>query len=115
MKNNERNIFDKFLDNYSKLEDNTKIEIIAYHRPSLVKCIFGFIFSLIFFLILLRIFTFSFMYFILFFGDLIILIYFGLNLFTARGFVIPVKYRVSKDEYEKLQSQSDESDEIDDE
>ena len=47
-------------------------------------------------IILIPMFSFTFMYMLLFLGDLIILIYYGINLFTKRGFLLPK--RVPDDE-----------------
>ncbi len=94
MKDDKKNIVDSFLDKYEEMSSKKKVNIETYYRPSKAKCIFGFIFCLIFMFILIRIFAFNIVFFVIFFGDLVCLIYFGLNLFTEKGFVIKQKYRV---------------------
>lgn len=110
MNENNKNIFDKFLDTYDKYNAKKKVNVETYYRPSKAKCIFGFIFCLIFFIILIRIFNFSLMYLFLFIGDLICLVYFGLNLFTERGFVIKQKHYVPE-EY-LIQDEEEDEEEI---
>lgn len=104
--NNKKNVLDSFLDKYEEINSTKKVDVETYYRPSKAKSIFGFIFCLIFMIILIRIFTFNIVFFVIFFGDLMCLIYFGLNLFTKNGFVIKQKYRVSED-YLKEDEQDD--------
>ena len=63
----------------------------VYYKPKKGKNIIGFIFSLLFLIILIKIYGFKIntYYILLFLGDLIILIYYGLNLFTKNGFLLP--------------------------
>lgn len=105
------NLLDNFLEKYEQIGSVKKVNVETYYRPSKPKCIFGFIFCLIFFLILIRIFTFSIVYFVIFFGDLIILTYFGLNLFTKRGFVIKQKHYVPKEYVTEDEEQEEEKNE----
>ena len=93
----EKNIFDSFLDKYDEYSSKKKVKIETYYKPSKLKCIFGFVFCLIFFLILLRIFKFSVVYLVIFIGDLLCLGYFSLNLFTKKGFSIKHKYLVPEE------------------
>lgn len=95
--NDKKNIIDSFLDKYDELESKKKVKVETYYRPSKGKCIFGFIFCLIFLLILLRIFHFSIVYMFIFIGDILCLIYFGLNLFTKNGFVVKQKFSVPEE------------------
>lgn len=96
MNNNEKNIFDKFLDNYDKL--NSKRNKFGYQKvytkPTKIRCIIGFIFSLIFLILLIRLFVFKLLYFVILIIDLLILLYYSLNLFTKKGFPLPVTIRV---------------------
>lgn len=99
MNNNDKNIFDKFLDNYDKL--NSKRDKFGYQRvytkPTKIRCIIGFIFSFIFFILLIRLFVFKILYFVILLVDLIILTYYSLNLFTKKGFPLPTTIRVNSD------------------
>ncbi len=116
MKDN-KNIIDSFLDKYEEIGSKKKVNVETYYRPSTGKCIFGFIFCLIFLLILLRIFHFSIVYMFIFIGDIICLLYFGLNLFTKKGFVIRQKHSVPE-EYliqEQEVNEVEEPEEIDEE
>lgn len=119
MKDNDKNIIDSFLDKYEELNSKKKVNIETYYRPSKAKSIFGFIFCLIFMIILIRIFIFSIVFFVIFFGDLMCLIYFGLNSFTEKGFVIKQKYRVPehylKQEEEQEEIEEDSEEEVEDE
>lgn len=105
MKDGNKNVFDTFLEKYDEYSSRKHVDFEEYYRPSKTKSIFGFVFCLIFFLIILRLFTFSIVYFVIFFGVLICLLYYGVNLFTKNGFVIKKKYRVPE-EYLK-QSEDD--------
>ena len=97
MKDNKKNVFDTFLEKYDEYSSKKHVELEEYYRPSKAKCIFWFVFCLIFFLIILRLFTFSIVYFVIFFGVLICLLYYGINLFTKKGFVLKKKYRVPEE------------------
>ena len=98
MNKNDKNIIDNFLDIYENLinEKSQKKYKVIYKKPSKIKCIFNFGFCLLFMIILIPMFSFTFMYMLLFLGDLIILIYYGINLFTKRGLLLPK--RVPDDE-----------------
>ena len=53
------------------------------------------------------------MFFLLFFGDLVIVLFYGINLFTKKGFVLTMKHRVSKEYVDELnKSIDDEMDKI---
>ena len=109
MKDDKKNIVDSFLDKYEEMSSKKKVNIETYYRPSKAKCIFGFIFCLIFMLILIRIFTINIVFFVIFFGDMACLIYFGLNLFTEKGFVIKEKYRVPEEYLIQEEAEEDEA------
>lgn len=93
-----KNIVDKFLEFYSK-EDNYKFKTI-YVRPSKFKSIVGFIFSVIFLILLLTLFTLKGFYFLLLIGDLLIVFYYGCNLFTKNGIGLPKNVLVYEDNEE---------------
>ena len=56
MNNKERNIIDKFLDSYEKSSNTKKSYVRIYQRPSKLKSLLGFIFSLLCFIVLIRLF-----------------------------------------------------------
>lgn len=92
-------VLDKLHDNNTSYVEYTKI----YYRPTKVKSIVGFVISLLFFLILLSGAVYSSP---LFWGviiiDFIILLYYGINLFTKDGFLIPKYVILPKEENEEI-------------
>lgn len=99
MDDKNKNIIDKFLDAYDSANADSKTSSYkrVYFRPSKFKCIVGLIFSGLIMFVLLGIFSFNFMYLIIFLVDLLFLLYYGINLFTKKGIGIP-RY-VKRDEY----------------
>lgn len=104
----ENGFFDKFIEAYDK-HASKKTEYRRYVvKPSKAKCIFGFIFSLVFFVIILSLFSFNFTYFIFFFGSLAVVLYYGINLFTKKGigivqtFEVPVEEETTGDDEDEL-------------
>lgn len=97
MKNGNKNVFDTFLEKYDEYASKRSVEIEEYYRPSKLKCIFGFGFSLVFFIIMLGLFNFSIIYFVILIGTILCLLYYGLNLFTEKGFVVKKKYSVPEE------------------
>jgi len=87
--NGNKNIVDKFLDAYESQNTKNVEYVRTFKRPSKVKSIFGFIVSLIFFVILIRLFTLQIVYFFLLIGDVLILIFYGINVFTKKGIGLP--------------------------
>ena len=88
MNDKEKNIIDKFLDSYEKNNVEKKyVRVIV--KPSKGKAIFGFIVSLILLIVLLTLFSLTFMYFLFLIGDLLIVIYYGINVFTEKGIGLP--------------------------
>lgn len=98
MDNNEKNIVDRFLDGYEYANSDRKYYKRVYQRPSKLKAIVGFGFSLIFFIILIRLFVFKLLYFVILLGDLAILAYYGINLFTKNGIGLPKTIEVIEQE-----------------
>ncbi len=96
---NNKNIIDRFLEGYADANEDSKQSIYkrVYQKPSKIKCILGFTISALIMLFLIRLFNLKFMFLLIFFGDLAVLLFYGLNLFTKKGIAIP-KY-VKKDEY----------------
>lgn len=110
MNNGEKNIIDKFLDSYAKHGEKKTKTVRVVVKPSKLKCIGGFIFSLIIFIILLTFFTFNLTYFAMLIGDLLIMLYYGINLFTEKGFGLPRSVEVPLDELEDDEDLNDYSD-----
>ena len=98
----DKNVIDRFLSFYEE-NNNRKIKRVkTYYRPTKTKCIVGFGFSLLLMIILLLLgFQFNMVYIMLFVGDLIVLLYYGINLFTVNGFIIP-KYVDVQDDDDKF-------------
>lgn len=94
-----KNKLDILLDYYEKSGKEKNSLKKVFYRPSFIKCLFGFLFSFLFLFLLLFVvgFQLQFMYLILFLGDLIILLYYGVNLFTKKGFYL-TKYVEDKEE-----------------
>lgn len=94
----------KILDNSKAPKEYERV----YYKPEKWKNVLGFIFSLIFLITLVYVFRFNInIYFIIIFiGVLMVSTYYGINLFTKRGFLLP-KY-VEKKEEEKEEQTEDE-------
>ncbi len=111
MKNN--GLVDKFLDSYdsyNQKKGQTKI-VTVYVRPTKFKSIVGFIFCLIFFVLLITMFTFNLFYFLMLLGSLAATIYYGINLFTPNGIGLPKSFEVPIEE-ENLQEDINEDDQL---
>lgn len=98
MDNNEKNIVDRFLDGYEYANSEKTCYKRVYQKPSKIKSIIGFIFSLIFLIILIRLFVFKILYFVILIGDLAVCSYYGINLFTKKGIGLPKTIEVIVDE-----------------
>lgn len=103
---NNKGIVDKFLDGYDKYSNKeTELKKI-YVKPTKFRSGIGFVFSTLFLILLLTVFTFSLVYFLLLIGSLSIAIYYGINLFTEKGIglprtvEVPVKYEEDRQEIE---------------
>ena len=98
--NQDKNRLDMFLEGLTKEGNKKIIYEKVYIRPTKFKSIIGFIASLIFFIILLGLFTFSVMYFVLLIGNILILLFFSINTFTEKGIGLPknIAYVVSEEE-----------------
>ena len=94
---NNNSVVDKFLDKYDKYNNKRTKYTRIYVKPTKLRSGFGFVFSLIFFILMLTMFTFKLVYFLLLFGSLGICIYYGINLFTDRGIGLPRTVEVPKD------------------
>lgn len=105
MDNKDRNIIDKFLDNYEKQNDSNLVYKRVYVKPSKFKTIIGFIFSFGFLIILIRFFTRKPFYFVLLIGDILAFIYYSLNLFTKKGLPLPKTVAVEESENGDVQDE----------
>ena len=110
MDNKDRNVLDRFLDNYEKQNESNIVYKKVYEKPSKGKTIIGFIFSLGFFIILIRHFLLKPFYFFFLIGDILVLIYYSLNLFTKKGFALP-KTLAIKEEKDDKSDEGDDSNE----
>lgn len=93
----------KILENSKPPKEYEKV----YYKPKKWKTILGFVLSIIFFIALLYVFKFNVnIYFVLIFlGIVLIGTYYGINLFTKRGFLLP-KFVLKKGE--KIEEDIDE-------
>ena len=88
----EKNKYKKFIKNILEKDEIVEHKKV-YYKPSKIKLIFGFIFSLIIMIILLRIgFQFTMMYLLIFLGDLVILSYSNLLFFYKNAIIITVLF-----------------------
>lgn len=110
--NHEKNNLDRFLEGLTS-EGNKKIAYDkVYERPSKAKSVIGFIISLIVLVILIGLFTLSVMYFVLIIGDVLLLVFFGVNAFTDKGIGLPktIAYVVEDEEPEEEYDDQEEYD-----
>ena len=100
MKNGEKNIVDKFLDGYEDLNNQPNNKVRVYQKPTKFVCIRNFILGIAILFVLLFVFGFhtSFGYILFFLADLIVVLFYGINLFTKDGVKLPTYVRVKKDE-----------------
>ncbi len=100
MKN--ENLFDKFLDRYDAINQrNARIEYRRIiKKPKMFEAILGFGVSIIVLIILIRYFSPTGMYFVILIVDLLFLSYYGVNLFTKKGFGLPATVAVEIDDKE---------------
>ncbi len=111
---NNNNIIDKFLDRVEKEANKKIVYQRIYQRPSKAKSIIGFIASLAFFIVMLGLFSFSGFFFLLFISDIIILIFYGVNVFTEKGIGLPKTIAIELPSEEEMQEiENEEEEEID--
>ncbi len=94
----DKNIIDKFLEGYAVANEKSKYNAYKriYQKPAKGKCIGGFIFSAFIMLFLIRSFRINFMFLLIFFTDLVIVLFYGINLFTRKGIPIPKYVKASE-------------------
>lgn len=97
MDNKDKNIIDKFLDGYEKSSNTQRVYTRVYERPSKLKSLVGFIFSLLCFIILIRLFVFKMLYFVILIFNLLILAFYSINLFTEKGIGLPKTVEMIED------------------
>lgn len=97
MNNKDKNIIDRFLDDYEAV-DTSKDYQKVYRKPSKGKSISLFIVCIIFLILLILFMGFSFnmVNIVLYGGDLVLIIYYGINAFTKKGFVLPKYEKIKK-------------------
>jgi len=95
----DKNIIDRFLDDYEATDTSEDYQKV-YRKPSKIKSISLFIVGVVFFLILILFmgFKFDMVHILLYGGDLIFMIYYGINGFTKKGISLP--------KYEKIKGKS---------
>lgn len=101
MENREKNIVDKFLDNYESISNNQVRYKRIYQRPSKFKSFVGFVFSVVLLIMLLFMFVFKLLYFVIIIGVSIAVIYFGVNLFTDKGIGLPKNVPVVEEDIDR--------------
>lgn len=94
------NLFDKFLDRYDAINQrNARIEYRRIiKKPKKFESVLGFVVSLVVLIVLIRYFSPTGMYFVILIGDLLFLAYYGVNLFTKKGFGLPATIAVEVDD-----------------
>lgn len=98
MNDDKKNIIDKFLETYEYGNNNQNVYKRIYQRPTKFKSIVGFIFCLIILIVLIILFVPKVIYFVLVLGDLIILAFYGINVFTKKGIGLPKTVLVKQEE-----------------
>ena len=104
------NSIEKFLSYYREKssEEENYVYRRVYIRPSKLKCIFLFGFSLLLlFLIIRYLISPTIMFGVILIVDLLVCVYYGYNLFSKNGFVIGKTVKFEKSELEELQNDDD--------
>ena len=83
---------DKIMELMKKGGNGTRREIVDYYRPNKISNVIAFILSVGFVISLLFIFglQFSLVYILILIIGLLLSLYYGVNLFTKKGFVTPI-------------------------
>ena len=92
-KNDKGNLIDYFLDNYESIPEEYER---VYEKPKKSKCIIGFIGSIIFLLALIPFASLNSLFFVLLIGDLLLIAFYGINLFTEKGIKLPKTVKVER-------------------
>lgn len=98
---NNKNIVDKFLEGYENINKEKVVYKRVYKYPKKIESIIGFSFSLLILIILISIFSFNGIYLFLLVMDILVVIYYGLNLFTKKGFGLGKTIEVGEDKNPK--------------
>ena len=99
MNNKDKNIVDKFLDGYEQYTNNQPKKVRVYKKPSRFVCIRNFVIGVAILIVLLILgFNLSIQYILFFMGDLIVILFYGINLFTKDGIKLPTYIKVKKDD-----------------
>ncbi len=94
------NMIDNFIDSYNNAPSNNKVRVKMYKKKNKVKSGITFGFCLLILIFLIRLFSLNTVYFVLLFGDVGILIFNGINLFSKNGLATPYYVDMTKEEYE---------------
>lgn len=99
MKNDEKNIVDKFLDGYENLNDESNRKVRVYQKPTKFVCIrnFGLGIAILFILLFVFGFHLNLGYILFLLVDLVVVLFYGINLFTKDGIKLPTYVRVKKE------------------
>lgn len=92
---------DEFLKKMEMSGQEEEKYIIIYKRPSKIKAVLGFIASVLVLIACLLLLLHSFLGILITLGDLVIVVYYGSNLFTENGFGHYEKVRVIEEEDKK--------------
>jgi len=94
------NGIDKILNKIDEVGNKNYQYVRVYNKPGKVKSAIGFVASLIFLIIMIGLFSLNVMYFVLLIGSILIMLFFGINLFTEKGIGIPktIRYEVKPEE-----------------
>lgn len=94
--------FEKIMELLKK-DDGTVTVLKKMYKPSRLKCIIGFSLSIVGLILIFLLFGFQFniFYFLILLIDLLFIAYYGINLFTKKGFTTPVYEKMDKNIYDK--------------
>ncbi len=94
------NGIDKIINKIDEVGNKNYQYVRVYNKPGKVKSAIGFVAALIFFIIMIGLFSWNVMYFVMLIGSVLIMLFFGINLFTKKGFGIPktVRYEIKPEE-----------------
>ena len=102
------NVVDKFLDRIGREANKKIVYQRIYQRPSKAKSIVGFVVSLICFIIMLGLFSFTGFFLFLFTFNIILLVFYGVNTFTEKGIPLPKTVSYELPDEEELEKQEEE-------
>jgi len=101
------NIVDKFLDRVEKEANKKIVYQRVYMRPSKVKSVIGFIVSLICFIVMIGLFSFTIFFWVLFLLNIVLLLFYAVNAFTEKGIALPKTIAVELPDEEEDSSEEE--------